>query len=551
MVTELPYNVGPERVIERIRDLVIAKKLQGIAAIDDFSDGERGLQLVIELKAGFNPDAVLEHLYRLTPMEDSFAVNNVALVEGRPRTLGLRELLQVYLDHRLEVVRRRTEYRRRKAQERLHLVEGLLVAILDIDEVIAVIRSSDDTAAARARLMAVFDLSEVQTTYILEMPLRRLTKFSRIELEAERDELRSTIESLTEVLESTARLRDLVSDELAEVAREHATPRRTVLLEAASLPASSSSPLEVADDPCFVLLSSTGLLARVPIGDDEAAAPRTTGQRSRHDVVVSSVPATVRSEVGLVTTAGRVLRLPVLELPALPPTAGHPSLKGGAPLKEFVPLGRDERPLALTTLDPASQGLAVGTERGVVKRVSPDVPTNRDEWEVIRLDAGDRLAGAVELRTGVEELVFITSDAQLLHFPAAGVRPQGRPAGGMAGIRLNRGARVVFFGAVDQDREAVVVTVSGSSAALPGTEPGSVKVTPYGEYPAKGRGTGGVRCHRFLKGEDSLSLGWAGAVPARAATASGGAVDLPAEPGRRDGSGTPGEAPISAVAGPR
>ena len=152
---------------ERIRELVIAKKLQGIAAVDDYSDGERGLQLVIELKAGFNPEAVLDHLYRLTPMEDSFAVNNVALVEGRPRTLGLRELLRVYLDHRLEVVRRRSEFRRRKAQERLHLVEGLLVAILDIDEVIAVIRSSDDTAAARERLMAVFDLSETQATYIL------------------------------------------------------------------------------------------------------------------------------------------------------------------------------------------------------------------------------------------------------------------------------------------------------------------------------------------------------------------------------------------------
>ena len=489
VVTELPYNVGPERVTERIRELVIAKKLQGIAAVDDYSDGERGLQLVIELKAGFNPEAVLDHLYRLTPMEDSFAVNNVALVEGRPRTLGLRELLRVYLDHRLEVVRRRSEFRRRKAQERLHLVEGLLVAILDIDEVIAVIRSSDDTAAARERLMAVFDLSETQATYILEMPLRRLTKFSRIELEGERDELAATIDSLTQLLDDPARLRAAVSDELAEVSRDHATPRRTVLLEAAALPAAAGAPLEVADDPCLVLLSSTGLLARTAVDD----APRTGGARSRHDVVVSAVRATARGEVGLVTSAGRVLRLSVLELPALPPTAGQPGLKGGAPLKEFVVLGADEVPLALTTLDPASQGLALGTSRGVVKRVSPDVPANRAEWEVIRLDDGDRVVGAVELTTGVEDLVFITSDAQLLRFGAGSVRPQGRPAGGMAGIRLDRGARVVFFGAVDPGRDAVVVTVSGSSAALPGTEPGAVKVTAFTEYPAKGRATGGVR----------------------------------------------------------
>ena len=189
VVTELPYQVGVERVLEKIKEAVDAKKVQGIARADDFTDRAHGLRLVIEIKTGFNPEAVLEQLYRYTPMEDSFGINNVALVDGQPQTLGLRELLQVYVDHRLSVVRRRTEYRLDQRTERAHLVAGLLIAIADIDEVIAVIRSSDDAEAARQRLMMVFDLSEPQADYILALRLRRLTKFSRLELEAERDSL--------------------------------------------------------------------------------------------------------------------------------------------------------------------------------------------------------------------------------------------------------------------------------------------------------------------------------------------------------------------------
>jgi DNA gyrase subunit A len=168
---------------------------------------------------------------------------------------------------------------------------------------------------------------------------------------------------------------------------------------------------------------------------------------------------------------------------------------------------------------------------------------------VIGLKDGDEVVGAVELRTGDEDLCFISSDAQLLHFTASGVRPQGRSGGGMAGIKLGPGHSVVWFGALDP-ASSVVVTASGTAAALPGTEPGAVKVTPFPEYPAKGRATGGVRCHRFLKGEDALVFAWAGTAPARAAAASGSPVDLPEATGRRDGSGTPGSQPIVACSGP-
>jgi DNA gyrase subunit A len=240
----------------------------------------------------------------------------------------------------------------------------------------------------------------------------------------------------------------------------------------------------------------------------------------------------------------------VLDLPTLPSTANAPHLQGGAPISEFLVLEPGERVLCLSSLDPDSAGLALGTAAGVVKRVTPDHPANKESWDVIRLEEGDEVAGAVELRTGEEELVFIGSGATLLHFPASAVRPQGRGGGGVAGLRLADDARVRFFGAFDPGRDAVVVTVSGSSDSLPGTESGSLKVTPFSEYPAKGRATGGVRCHRFLKGEDTLLVAWGGPGPARAAATSGAPVDLPAAEGRRDGSGSPAPQPVAAVSGP-
>ena len=310
----------------------------------------------------------------------------------------------------------------------------------------------------------------------------------------------------------------------------------------------AAAPLEVPDDPCFALLSSTGLLART--SSDEPVG--TGGARANHDVVVSAVRATARGEIGVLTTAGRVVRLGVLDLPAIPPSANEPNLQGGVPLTELISLDSGERALALCTLATDGPGLALGTRHGVVKRVNPEV-IGKDEWDVIRLADGDEVVGAVELRTGDEELCFVTSDAQLLHFPASGVRPQGRSGGGMAGVRLAAGERVAWFGALDlasYDDGAVLVTASGSSTALPGTEPGALKVTDFAEYPGKGRATGGVRCHRFLKGEDTLVFAWAGPAPARGAAASGAPIDLPAATGRRDGSGVPGSQPLAACAGP-
>ncbi|MFI2779194.1 DNA topoisomerase (ATP-hydrolyzing) subunit A [Streptomyces sp. ALB3] len=546
VVTELPFTVGPEKVIAKIKDLVGAKKLQGIADVKDLTDRAHGLRLVIEVKNGFVPEAVLEQLYKLTPMEESFGINNVALVDGQPLTLGLKELLEVYLDHRFEVVRRRSEFRRTKRRNRLHLVEGLLVALLDIDEVIRLIRDSDNSAQAKERLMERFSLSEIQTQYILDTPLRRLTRFDRIELETERDKLTEEIAQLTAILESDAELRKLVSSELAAVAKKFGTDRRTVLLESAGSQV-ASVPLEVADDPCQVLLSSTGLLART--ANAEPVSQAEDARRTKHDAIVSAVAATARGDVGAVTSTGRLLRLSVIDLPQLPDTHASPNLSGGAQISEFLTLEADEELICLTTLDEESPGLAIGTLQGVVKRVVPDYPPNKDELEVISLKDGDRIVGATQLRTGEEDLVFITSDAQLLRYPAASVRPQGRAAGGMAGVKLGAGAAVLSFTAVDPSADAAVFTVAGSHGTLDDSER-TWKLTPFDQYPRKGRATGGVRCQRFLKGEDVLVFAWAGEIPARAAQKNGAPAELPAPDPRRDGSGTPATSPVAVIAGP-
>ncbi|MGW0732625.1 DNA gyrase/topoisomerase IV subunit A [Streptomyces sp. NPDC002851] len=544
VVTELPFTVGPEKVISKIKDLVGNKKLQGIADVKDLTDRAHGLRLVIEVKNGFVPEAVLEQLYKLTPMEESFGINNVALVDGQPLTLGLKELLEVYLDHRFNVVRRRSEFRRGKKRDRLHLVEGLLTALIDIDEVIRLIRSSENSAQAKERLMERFSLSETQTQYILDTPLRRLTKYDRLDLEAEQDRLNSEIEELTKVLESDAELRKLVSGELAAVAKKFGTERRTELVESAGAPV-TAVPLEVADDPCRVLLSSTGLLARTATGEVSFDAD---AKRTKHDVIVSAVPATQRGEVGAVTSTGRLLRLNVIDLPQLPETAAN--LAGGAPVSEFLPLEADEKLVCLMTLDESSPGLALGTEQGVVKRVVPDYPANREELEVITLKEGDRIVGAAELRTGEEDLVFITDDAQLLRYQASQVRPQGRPAGGMAGVKLTTGAKVISFTTVDPAVDAMVFTVAGSRGTLDDSVQTTAKITPFDQYPRKGRATGGVRCQRFLKGEDCLAFAWAGPTPARAAQKNGSPAQLPETDPRRDGSGVSLPKPVAVVAGP-
>ncbi len=549
VITELPYMVGAEKVIEKIKDGVNSKKLNGISDVTDLTDRKHGLRLVVGIKTGFSPEAVLEQLYRYTPLEDSFNINNVALVDGGPQTLGLRELLQVYIDHRISVVTRRSQFRLARKRERLHLVEGLLVAILDIDEVIQVIRTSDDSEQARLRLIDVFDLSHVQAEYILELRLRRLTKFSRIELEAERDQLRAEIALLDELLSVKQRVRQLVSDELEEVAGRFGTPRRTLLTEARPSIATSSSRsapavLEIADAPCRVFLSTTGRVIRVELSDDARPTLARVARRSKHDAIRSSVDTTSRTEIGAITNLGRLVRLSPIDLPVVPENSIQ--LAAGVKIADYLALdAKKERVLSLVSLT-SGEPIALGTRLGVVKRLTPGDYPNRPDFEVIALKPGDQLVGAQQAGEG-DELLFVTSDAQLLHFSASTVRPQGRSAGGMVGINLGARAEVIFFGSVDPAADVVVATVSMSSATIAGTDPGRGKVSRLSEFPGKGRATGGVRAHSFLKGEDILAVAWAGPAPAHAVGIDGSVRVLPDVGAKRDASGTPLEAVIGLI----
>ena len=639
VVTELPYMVGPEKVIERISDGVKNRKLEGISGAFDLTDRHNGTRIVIEIKTGFDPHAVLVQLFKHTPLQDNFAMNNVALVEGRPHTMGLKEMLQVWVDHRRVVIRRRSEYRKKKALERLHLVEGLLLAMLDIDEVIQVIRTSDDADAAKSRLMVVFDLDEVQAQYILDLRLRRLTKMNRIELEAERDDLKKRIEELTRILASAEALDQVVTDEMDEAVAKWGSPRRTVLLDAdpdgtltpvvaqgAGASGVSKSALEavkaattissaeadvaaaaaaakktgeqstltgalkIEDEPCVVMMSATGLIARTtPSAMDVFNARSTSDERLRDDQITTIFETSTRATYGLVTSAGRLVLAHVVDLPALP-AAATLSLKGGVQADELIGMTestdpiRGERVITAIAMEQPTSGktsakdesedggaaeakplpsLAIGTRNGVIKRWNREAPTTMDSWPVIDLKDGDEVVFAAVAEDD-DRLVFISSDSSLLTFEAKNVRPQGRTAGGMAGIKLAKGARVAAFNVVPAGKVAwtyeegengltsgsgaVVLTVAGDSDALPGTENGAAKVTPLEMYPTKGRATGGVRSQRFLKGQNTLILAWAGLYPLHASTSAGSPVGLPKPDMRRDGSGVDLASPIAFIA---
>lgn len=636
VVTELPYMVGPEKVIERISDGVKNRKLEGISGAFDLTDRHNGTRIVIEIKTGFDPHAVLVQLFKHTPLQDNFAMNNVALVDGRPHTMGLKEMLQVWVDHRRVVIRRRSEYRKKKALERLHLVEGLLLAMLDIDEVIQVIRTSDDADAAKTRLMAVFDLDEVQAQYILDLRLRRLTKMNRIELEAERDDLKKRIEELTRILASAEALDHVVTSEMDEAVDKWGSPRRTVLLDAdpdgtltpvvaqgsvtsgisksaleavksattissaeADVAAAAAAAkktgeqsaltgaLKIEDEPCVVMMSATGLIARTTPSAMDVFNSRSASDERLHDDQITTIFRTsTRATYGLVTSAGRLVLAHVVDLPALPASATL-SLQGGVQADDLISMTESTDPVrgervvtAIAMEQSADNGenggdgettaeakplpsLAIGTRNGVVKRWNREAPTTMDSWPVIDVKDGDEVVFAAVAEND-DRLVFVSSDSSLLTFDAKNVRPQGRTAGGMAGIKLAEGAHVMAFNVVPAGKVAwtyeegengltsgagaVVLTVAGDEDALPGTENGAAKVTPLEMYPTKGRATGGVRSQRFLKGQNTLILAWVGPYPLHASTSAGSPVELPKPDMRRDGSGVDLASPIAFIA---
>lgn len=546
VITELPYLVGPEKVAEKLKDAVKSGKVKGVSGWQDLSDRKNGLRLVIEIKNGFHPEAVLASLYKHTPLQESFGINTVALVDGEVKTLGLKEALQVFVNHRLDVTRRRSEFRLNKKRERLHLVDGLMIAVLNLDEVIEVIRTSDDSATAQLRLMSVFSLSELQADYILELELRRLTKFSRLELETEADELRTTISELEEILASTEKLHDLVRKELQETASILSTPRRTLLLEengtevaaaentplpSVGVTLTTEVPLEVSDEPCRIVWAATGEIARM---DYTAIFERPQGFP-----LAGMCETHTRGVFGVVTSSGFVVRMDVLTLPPVKTNDNSSfSLTGIPQLHAVANLQEGENVVGILPLD-ETETVGMITESGVIKRLRPEYPTTQNRFPVINLEGADQLVYAANAPDD-SQFVLISTDAQLLRTPARAVRPQGRNAGGVAGMSLKPGTKVLCGSIVPNIEVAscLVATVAIVMDAIPGANQSSVKLTPLDRYPVKGRGGMGVRTQRFLKGEYALGKAFIGQDPLVAFSDRGNAVSLPNPDEKRDASGT-------------
>jgi len=533
VVTELPYLVGPERVIEKIKDGVNSKKLQGISDVIDLTDRNNGLKLVIELKTGFDPSTVLELLYRFTPLEESFSINNVALVEGRPETLDLRSMLGVYLAHRIVVTKRRTENRLGKKQARLHLVEGLLKAIVNIDEVIKIIRNANEVDDARKKLMQKYTLSELQAEYILELKLRRLTKFSKLELETEGKELAKEIAELKKILGSEKVLRDLVTKELQEVSDKYGDDRRTTILDAAeeikpvSAAKAAAVDAQLADSPCFIVLTASGQVQRTE------QSPEPGSKRKKHDAIRAVVPSTTRSDVGFLTSDGMMHRVHASDIPA---NEGGFDAGSSISVSEFLGLAKQVKVLNLFPLTDDTV-IAMGTKFGIVKRLNADFQP-KATFEVINLKQGDELIGA-SLSAEDHELIFITNDAQLLRFDANLVRPLGRGAAGMAGIKIADDARAIYFTSTSVGKQTVVLTAANNSESLGAVDAGSLKLSNISEFPAKGRATGGVRAHKFIRDENQLYFAYVGDLPVLACASSGKPLEIQTTLAKRDASGTP------------
>ena len=529
VVTELPYLVGPEKVIEKIKEGVNTKKLQGISDVIDLTDRSNGLKLIIELKTGFDPQVVLDLLYRYTPMEDSFGINNVALVNGQPQTLGLRDLLGVYLAHRVVVLRRRSENRLGKRQARLHIVEGMLLAIVAIDEVIKIIRGSEEVQEAKSKLMKKFKLSDIQAEYILELRLRRLTKFSKLELETEKKQLLLEIAELEKILKTDKVLKDLVASELEEVAKNFGDDRRTALQAegaVSTVPAATKKLVnaELSDSPSALTLTASGRVFRS--ADANEPATRKNGYRNWFKT-------STRSDVVFVTDAGRMLRTHVGDIPV----GAYSTHNSGTAAAEFLGLSKKEKVVAVFPVDDKTI-VALGTKFGVVKRILPDMPQKAD-FSCINLKPGDKVVGA-EASLDSDELVFITQDAQLLRFDASAVRPQGVSGAGMAGIKTD--SEVVYFGVVKPKEKNVVLTIANSSASLPGTDGGGIKVSKLAEFPKKGRATGGIRCQKFIRGQNQIVLGYAGPEGFQLFDSKGKSIGVEYELQKRDASGDPAPA---------
>jgi DNA gyrase subunit A len=480
VITELPYQTNKSNLIERIAQLVRDGHIEGITDLRDESD-RRGMRLVIELTRTVEPEAVLAELFKRTPMESTFSLIMLALVDGEPRLLTLKKALVTYLEHRQVIVTRRSQYELARAKERAHILEGLLVALDQLDEVIDTIRRSRTTSSAHNNLRRKFKLSEAQAQAILDMPLKRLAAMEQKKIQDEYKEKQRLIKHLTALLKSPKKIRGVVRDELKAVKEKYADPRRTQVVGAgkAQLTASDLIP----DERVWVAVSSGGLVARVP---DEGSAPRVLSRPK--DTPVAVVAASTRDTLYLFAANGKAAAYPIHQLPEGVAWEGE-----GSHYADLTPLTRRDTVVAALALPPSLEEgfLLLATQQGSVKRVAlTDLPgVSGEPFVVIGVEQGDALGWAATT-SGKDEVILVTAEGKAIRFDENEVRPMGLPAGGVMGIKLGgKGDRVVDM-AIARSRSDLFVIA----------EDGRAKRTSLAEYPTQSRYGQGVITARFSAG---------------------------------------------------
>ncbi|MDQ3770878.1 MAG: DNA gyrase subunit A [Actinomycetota bacterium] len=488
VVTELPYQVNKARLALKIADLVNAKehRLEGIADLRDESN-RQGIRLVIELKRAAVPQVVLNQLYKRTQLQDNFGVNTLALVEDVPRTLNIGQVLTEYIAHQVTVVTRRTQYRLRRAQERSHILEGLIIALDNIDDIVALIRAAADAEEARNGLIARYGLTEIQANHILDMPLRRLTALEQDKIREEYEELQKTIAELQAILDDPSRVRALIAEELEDIKEKYADSRRTRIV-----PDEGEFDIEdlIADEELVLSVSRGGYIKSVPLDTYRRQGRGGRGVKAtalkEGDIVEHLTTTTAHSYLLLFSNSGRVYRLKAHEIPKRDRTA-----RGTAVVNVVSMRPEDEVAAMIDTRDYESyRYLLIATRKGMVKKTlfREYDSTRREGIIALNLKEGDEVVRVVPT-SGEEDLLLITRKGKAIRFSERNVRPMGRTATGVIGIRLEPDDEVVACGVVRDENDDLLLL----------TELGFGKRTKLHHFPRKGRGGKGVIAAKLTK----------------------------------------------------
>jgi len=484
IVSEIPYQVSIDRVMTKIADLVKEKHITGIADLRNESNRE-GIRLVVELKRDANPNVVLNLLFKHTQLEDTFGVNAVSLVDGVPRTLNIAQMIGHYIDHQLVVIERRSAYRLRKAEERAHIVAGLLIALDNIDEVVRIIRGSANVETARATLMEQFELSEIQANHILDMPLRRLTALETDKLRQEYATLQETMEELRAILDSEERRREILIEELTEVRNKYADKRRSRII-----PDEGDLSLEdlIADEELVITVSAAGYVKSVLAHTYRPQGRGGRGVIGAHlrddDLITHVLHTSAHAYLLFFTNLGKVYRVRAHQLPRMDRTAK------GVLVQSVLPMGPDERIEAvIDTRDYESHRYLVAfTKMGLVKKTKfSDYDSRNQVLVAINLQEGDEVV-AVRATSEDTDFVMVTRDGQGIRFSETDVRPMGRDTRGVRGVKLRPGDEVVGATAVT-DGDNILFLTSG----------GYGKRTKMSEFPKQKRGGIGVKAIKLTR----------------------------------------------------